>query len=154
MFFTGRLAPFRFCFDAIRLYAGVAKTPSYHPSYDPLPIPMNPKNIPLLTTIIITLCRLLANATEPQQPPNIVIIYADDLGFGDLSTYNPQSAYSTPRIDQLANQGIKFLDAHSPCTICSPSRYGLLSGQLVCRTGRKPTAFEGPGGPSYLAPAN
>jgi len=114
---------------------------------------MPPKNTTLLTAIfIITLCRLLANATERQQPPNIVIIYADDLGFGDLSTYNPQSAYTTPRIDQLANQGIKFLDAHSPCTICSPSRYGLLSGQLVCRTGRKPTAFEGPGGPSYLAP--
>jgi arylsulfatase A-like enzyme len=52
----------------------------------------------------------------------------------------------------MASEGIKFLDAHSPCTICSPSRYGLLSGQLVCRTGRRPTAFEGPGGPSYLAP--
>ena len=47
---------------------------------------------------------------------------------------------------------ILFLDAHSPSTICSPSRYGLFSGQLVCRTGRDSTAFEGPGGPSYLAP--
>jgi len=84
--------------------------------------------------------------------PNVVIIYADDLGFGDLSTFNPKAAYETPRLDSMASEGIKFLDAHSPCTICSPSRYGLLSGQLVCRTGRRPTAFEGPGGPSYLAP--
>lgn len=84
--------------------------------------------------------------------PNVVIIYADDLGFGDLSTLNPKAAYQTPRLDSMASEGIKFLDAHSPCTICSPSRYGLLSGQLVCRTGRRPTAFEGPGGPSYLAP--
>jgi arylsulfatase A-like enzyme len=162
---TGVLAHFRLhSFNAIRIYASGAQTPSYHPSNDPpsppvtrpseavLPNPMPLKNIPLLTAIIITLWSFLAKATEPQQPPNIVIIYADDLGYGDLSTYNPQSAYSTPRIDQFANQGIKFLDAHSPCTICSPSRYGLLSGQLVCRTGRKPTAFEGPGGPSYLAP--
>jgi hypothetical protein len=58
----------------------------------------------------------------------------------------------TPRLDQMAAEGIQFLDAHSPSTICSPSRYGLFSGQLVCRTGRDSTAFEGPGGPSYLAP--
>ncbi len=83
--------------------------------------------------------------------PNILIVYADDLGYGDLSSYNSRCAYRTPRLDQLADEGIRFIDAHSPCTICSPSRYGLLSGNLVCRTGRRPTAFEGPGGPSYLA---
>ncbi|MFN9721113.1 MAG: sulfatase-like hydrolase/transferase, partial [Planctomycetota bacterium] len=91
-------------------------------------------------------------AVNAQELPNIVIVYADDLGYGDLSSYNPKSAYQTPRLDQMAADGIRFVDAHSPCTICSPSRYGLLSGQLVCRTGRRPTAFEGPGGPSYLAP--
>jgi arylsulfatase A-like enzyme len=82
--------------------------------------------------------------------PNIVIIYADDLGLGDLSCYNPKAAYKTLHLDRMAAEGIKFTDAHSPCTICSPSRYGLLSGKLVCRSGRKSTAFEGPGGPSYL----
>ncbi len=85
-----------------------------------------------------------------QELPNIVIIYADDLGYGDLSTYNPEAAYKTPRLDQMAAEGIKFVDAHSPSTICSPSRYGLYSGQQVCRTGRRTTAFEGPGGPSYI----
>ena len=84
--------------------------------------------------------------------PNIVIIYADDLGYGDLSCYNPDAKYQTPNLDGLAKAGIRFTDAHSPCTICSPSRYGLYSGQLVCRTGRRPSAFEGPGGPSYIKP--
>lgn len=85
--------------------------------------------------------------------PNIVIIYADDLGLGDLSCYNPQAAYQTPRLDQMAAEGIRFTDAHSPSTICSPSRYGLFSGQQIYRsTGRGGGAFEGPGGPSYLKP--
>ena len=85
--------------------------------------------------------------------PNIVIIYADDLGQGDLSCYNEKCAYKTPRLDQMAREGIRFTDAHSPSTICSPSRYGLYSGQQIYRsTGRGGGAFEGPGGPSYLKP--
>ncbi|MCB9921271.1 MAG: arylsulfatase [Planctomycetaceae bacterium] len=89
---------------------------------------------------------------DAQELPNIIIVYADDLGYGDLSIYNPHAAYQTPRLDRMAAEGIRFLDAHSPSTICSPSRYGLYSGNLLCRTGRRSTAFEGPGGPSYLAP--
>ena len=81
-----------------------------------------------------------------------MIIYADDLGYGDLSCYDPRAAYETPHLDGMAREGIRFTDAHSPATICSPSRYGLYSGQLVCRTGRPPRTFEGPGGPSYLSP--
>jgi arylsulfatase A len=85
--------------------------------------------------------------------PNIIIIYADDLGYGDLSCYNSEAAYNTPRLDQMAAEGIRFTDAHSPSTICSPSRYGLYSGQQIYRsTGRGGGAFEGPGGPSYLKP--
>jgi len=85
--------------------------------------------------------------------PNIVVVYTDDLGYGDISIYNPKAAYKTPRIDQMAREGIMFTDAHSPSTICSPSRYGLYSGQQIYRsTGRGGGAFEGPGGPSYLKP--
>jgi arylsulfatase A-like enzyme len=85
--------------------------------------------------------------------PNIVIVYTDDLGFGDISSYNPKAAYETPRIDRMAAEGIRFTDAHSPSTICSPSRYALYSGQQIYRsTGRGGGAFEGPGGPSYLKP--
>lgn len=94
-----------------------------------------------------------AKAVDPAALPNIVIIYTDDLGFGDLSCYNPESKYKTPRIDQFAAQGIRFTDAHSPSTICSPSRYSLFSGQQIYRsTGRGGGAFEGPSGPSYLKP--
>lgn len=93
-----------------------------------------------------------ATDSVAQDLPNIVIVYADDLGYGDLSCYNPQAAYKTPRLDKMARDGIRFTDAHSPSTICSPSRYGLYSGQQVCRTGRGTRAFEGPGGPSYIAP--
>lgn len=99
------------------------------------------------------LCCLAWCATTQADQPNIIIVYADDLGYGDLSCYNPESAYQTPYLDQLAEQGILFTDAHSPSTICSPSRYGLYAGQQIYRsTGRGGGAFEGPGGPSYLKP--
>ena len=93
------------------------------------------------------------NSERSSKLPNIIVIYADDLGYGDLSCYNDECAYKTPRLDQLAQEGIRFTDAHSPSTICSPSRYGLYSGQQIYRsTGRGGGAFEGPGGPSYLKP--
>ena len=88
-----------------------------------------------------------------QELPNIIIIYTDDLGYGDLSCYNDKSAYKTPQLDKMAEEGVLFTDAHSPSTICSPSRYGLYSGQQIYRsTGKGGGAFEGPGGPSYLKP--
>ena len=105
-----------------------------------------------LTCSGLTLLLTAPTSSIAQELPNIVIVYADDLGYGDLSIYNPNAAYKTPRLDRMAAEGVRFLDAHSPSTICSPSRYGLFSGELVCRTGRNSTAFEGPGGPSYLAP--
>lgn len=93
------------------------------------------------------------SASAETKLPNIIIIYADDLGLGDLSCYNPDAAYETPRLDRMAAEGIRFTDAHSPSTICSPSRYGLFSGQQIYRsTGRGGGAFEGPGGPSFLKP--
>ena len=99
-------------------------------------------------------CALAQRLDQGPHPlPNIIIIYADDLGYGDLSCYNAKCAYKTPRLDQMAREGIRFTDAHSPSTICSPSRYGLFSGQQIFRsTGRGGGAFEGPGGPSYLKP--
>ena len=76
-------------------------------------------------------------AANGGKSPNIVYVLLDDLGFGDLSIYNPKAAYKTPRIDRMAREGIMFTDAHSPSTICSPSRYGLFSGQQIYRsTGR------------------
>jgi len=99
------------------------------------------------------LCVLVFGRSTALDFPNIVIIYTDDLGYGDLHCYNERSAYYTPNIDRMAEEGIRFTDAHSPSTICSPSRYGLYSGQQIYRsTGGGGVAFEGPGGPSYLKP--
>jgi len=66
--------------------------------------------------------------------PNIIFILADDMGYGDLGCYNPESKIPTPNMDKLASQGIKFLDAHSPAALCTPSRYGLLTGRYCWRT--------------------
>lgn len=65
--------------------------------------------------------------------PNIVIIYADDMGYGDLACQNPDSKIPTPNLDQLASEGMRFTDAHSSSGICSPSRFALLTGQYHWR---------------------
>lgn len=69
--------------------------------------------------------------------PNVVLIYADDLGYGDLGCYNSNSKIPTPNIDKLADQGVLFRDAHAGSTICSPSRYAILTGSYSWRTSRK-----------------
>lgn len=71
-----------------------------------------------------------ASATRP----NIVIILTDDQGYGDVSAYNPAGKISTPNIDQLAREGLRFTDAHSGSSVCTPTRYGLLTGRYAWRT--------------------
>ncbi|MEM7387651.1 MAG: sulfatase-like hydrolase/transferase, partial [Verrucomicrobiota bacterium] len=61
--------------------------------------------------------------------PNILILYADDLGFGDLSIQNPDSKIPTPNLDRLAKEGMRFTDGHSSSGICTPSRFALLTGR-------------------------
>ena len=61
--------------------------------------------------------------------PNVLILYADDLGFGDLGCYNTESKIPTPNLDRLAKSGMRFTDGHSSSGICSPSRYALLTGR-------------------------
>lgn len=69
------------------------------------------------------------------EKPNIVVILADDLGYGDVSCYNPmRGKISTPHIDRLAAQGMRFTDAHSSSSVCSPSRYTLLTGRYHWRS--------------------
>jgi arylsulfatase A len=84
--------------------------------------------------------------------PNIVFILADDLGYGDVSCYNSQSKVATPHIDRLAREGMRFTDAHSPSTVCTPTRYSLMTGQMAFRVPRGGTVFTGVGGPSLIAP--
>jgi arylsulfatase A-like enzyme len=66
--------------------------------------------------------------------PNIVIIFADDMGIGDLGVYNANSKIPTPNMDSIANNGIRFTDAHTASAVCTPSRYGLLTGRYAWRT--------------------
>jgi arylsulfatase A-like enzyme len=65
-------------------------------------------------------------------PPNLVLIYADDLGYGDISCYGAKSV-QTPNIDRLAASGVRFTDAHCSSATCTPSRYSLLTGQYAWR---------------------
>ena len=65
--------------------------------------------------------------------PNVVVIMADDLGWGDVSCNNPASKIATPAIDALAAQGMRFTDAHAPASVCVPTRYGMLTGRYPHR---------------------
>lgn len=67
-------------------------------------------------------------------PPNILVLLADDLGYGDPGCFNPDSKAPTPRIDRLARQGRRFTDAHSPSSVCSPTRYAILTGRYAWRS--------------------
>lgn len=68
-----------------------------------------------------------AAAAGAEGPPNLVVVLADDLGYGDLGAYG-QKLISTPHIDQLAAEGIRFTDAYSAAAVCAPSRAALLTG--------------------------
>lgn len=72
-------------------------------------------------------------AEVERQPPNIVLILADDLGYGDVGCYNPRSKIPTPHLDRLAAQGIRFTDAYAAAAVCVPSRYSLLTGRYPFR---------------------
>ena len=91
-------------------------------------------------------------AADAGDKPNIVLILADDLGYGDVRCYNDQSKVATPNIDRLAREGMRFTDAHSPCTVCTPTRYSLMTGQMAFRVPNGGTVFTGVGGPSLIAP--
>ena len=73
-------------------------------------------------------------AESSSSPPNIVYILADDMGYGDLACQNPESKIPTPNLDALARQGMRFTDAHSPSAVCSPTRYGILTGRYCWRS--------------------
>jgi len=66
--------------------------------------------------------------------PNIIVILADDLGIGDVGCYSPESRLRTPNFDRLARQGMRFTDAHSPSGVCTPTRYGLMTGRYCWRS--------------------
>jgi arylsulfatase A-like enzyme len=73
-------------------------------------------------------------ATEPASKPNIVYVLTDDLGFGDVKCLNAQGKIATPNMDRLAAGGMVFRDAHSGSSVCTPTRYGILTGRYAWRS--------------------
>ncbi|TWT80288.1 Arylsulfatase precursor [Planctomycetes bacterium CA13] len=97
---------------------------------------MMPRNISPLLGILLLLS--LAQTSSAAERPNIVIILADDLGYGSLNSYGAdEGLVRTPNIDRLANEGRRFTDANTPSSVCSPTRYGLLTGRYDWRTDQK-----------------
>ena len=82
--------------------------------------------------LLLTAC--LSAAAQAADKPNIILIYTDDQGYGDASCLNPEAKFKTPHQDRLAREGMTFTDAHCSDTVCTPSRYGLLTGRYAWRT--------------------
>jgi arylsulfatase A len=85
----------------------------------------------------------LADGPSPSRPPNVVYILADDLGFGDVHCFNPDGKIATPHLDGLASGGMRFTDAHSSSAVCTPTRYGLLTGRYNWRSSLKSGVLDG-----------
>ena len=102
----------------------------------------------ILLTVLGLPC-LPSPAASPGRP-NIVFILADDLGFGDVGCYNPTSKIPTPHLDKLAAEGMQFMDAHSPATVCSPTRLSLMTGRHSFRFKGGGRVFVGITGPSQI----
>ena len=88
---------------------------------------------------LLSLCYFSCSQSSPasERLPNIVYILADDLGYGDLSCLNPNSKIQTANIDKLAAEGIRFTDAHSGSSVCTPTRYGVMTGRYSWRSALK-----------------
>ena len=90
----------------------------------------------------ITICIIYfypISKVSAQSKPNVVVIFADDLGYGDLGCYGA-TKLKTPNIDKLANEGRMFTDAHSASAVCTPSRYALITGEYPFRANREEKA--------------
>lgn len=92
---------------------------------------------------VLTGLRATNEMDSENSRPNIILILTDDLGFGDLGCYNPESKIPTPNLDRLAEQGIRFTDAHAPSSVCTPTRYAVLTGRYCWRTRLKKGVLSG-----------
>lgn len=94
--------------------------------------------LPLPRLLIVLACTglmvVMPRANAAGEKPNIVFIMTDDQGYGDASSYNPESRIPTPGIDRIASEGIRFTDAHSGSAVCTPTRYGLMTGRYAWRS--------------------
>jgi arylsulfatase A len=87
----------------------------------------------IFSLVTISFLAAMASAAAEDRP-NVVIVLADDMGYGDVSAYNPDSKIPTPHLDRLAREGMRFTDGHSSSGVCTPTRYSLLTGRYHWRT--------------------
>ena len=95
--------------------------------------------IPLFGAVLTTMPVI----GKDHEHPNIIFILADDLGYGDVSAFNNDSKIQTTNIDRLARQGVSFTDAHSSSAVCTPTRYGILTGRYNWRSTLKSGVLNG-----------
>lgn len=102
------------------------------------------RTLPLLLTLaLLSSMTTLGQSIQPGSKPNIVIILADDMGQGDIRAFNSASKLHTPNLDKLAREGMAFRDAHSGSAVCTPTRYGLLTGRYAFRSKLKRGVLQG-----------
>ncbi|MGD7652898.1 MAG: sulfatase family protein, partial [Verrucomicrobiales bacterium] len=98
-----------------------------------IPFPLKP--------LVCLLALALAAVAAPQ--PNVIVILADDMGSGDVRALNPESSIPTPNLDRLSREGVTFTDAHSGSAVCTPTRYGLVTGRYCWRSRLKKGVLNG-----------
>ncbi len=93
--------------------------------------------------LLVAMLVILAASVRAQQPgasgarpPNIVVVLFDDMGYGQPGCYRAGSEFRTPNLDRLSREGMRFTDAHTACSVCTPTRYGLLTGRYPSRIGQ------------------
>ncbi len=104
-------------------------------------------SIALFTIMLLPTCALAES--RHQQPPNVIVIMADDLGYGDVSCYGATS-FKTPNIDRLAEEGLRFTSGYCSASTCTPTRYSLLTGTYAFRGER--TGIAPPNAPAIIKP--
>ena len=115
--------------------------------FQTLPVSTTPHRVAAVCLALVAswIPGVAVSATDHDSPPrpNIICILADDLGSGDLSCLSPTSAWQTPRLDRLASEGLVCTDAHSTSSVCTPSRYALLTGRYSWRGPLKKGVLDG-----------
>ena len=94
---------------------------------------MNTWRLPRLLACLLGLFTAVPLIAAAPARPHLLFILADDLGYGDVGAFNPQSKIRTPHLDRLAAGGMRFTDAHAGGSVCVPSRYALLTGRFAVR---------------------
>lgn len=103
---------------------------------------MNAKLIGIGVAALLS-SHLTASAKKRDKTPNVIFILADDLGYGDVSCFNENAKIITPNIDSLASSGVRFSNAHTSSSVCSPTRYGILTGRYSWRSTMKEGVLSG-----------